>query len=74
MTVNLDQTEKYLKLGLKIAHYRKARNLTQIQLAGLLCISPESIRDIEAAASAVSLDLIFRLSDVLDVTADKFFE
>ena len=69
-----EQHEKYRKLGLNIAYYRKDKGYTQLVLAEHLDIDRTHMQRIEAATVGVSLDVIFRLSDVLQVPVHKFFE
>ena len=66
--------DMYRKLGLNIAYYRKDRKLTQMVLAEYLDIDRTHMGHIEIAKTGVSLDVLFRLSDVLQVPIHKFFE
>ena len=68
------QYEKYKYLGLNIAYYRKKRQLSQEQLAERINISRTHMSRIETADCAVSLDVVFRICDVLDVTPAKLFD
>ena len=68
-----EQLEKYRKLGLNIAYYRKDRGYTQLILAELLNIDRVHMQRIETARVGVSLDVLFRLSDVLEVPVHEFF-
>lgn len=72
--MDLRQLDKYRKLGLNVAYYRKARGYTQLKLAELLDIDRTHMGNIELATSGVSLDVVFRISDVLDVPVSKLFE
>ena len=72
--LDLKQYGKYRKLGLNIAYYRKDKGYTQLKLAELLDIDRAHMQRIEVANVGVSLDVIFRLSDLLDVPVHKFFE
>jgi transcriptional regulator with XRE-family HTH domain len=72
--LNINQHEKYRKLGLNIAYYRKDRGYTQLVLAELLNIDRTHMQKIETANAGVSLDIIFQLSDLLNVPVYKFFE
>lgn len=72
--MDLGQLDKYKKLGLNIAYYRKANGYTQLKLSELLEIDRTHMGNIELANSGVSLDIIFRLSDLLNVPVYKFFE
>ena len=67
---------KYLKLGLKIAYYRKLRGLTQEQLAERIEKSPAYIGHVEAPniSKAVSRDTLFDIATALDVSASKFLD
>ncbi len=69
-----DQRDKYKLLGLNIAYYRKARNLSQSQLAELANISRTHMSRIETADCAVSLDVVFALCDALAVTPAQIFD
>ena len=64
---------KYKLLGLNIAYYRKLRAFTQESLAEKLDIDRTTVSKIELATCGVSLDLLFDLSDLLDIPVDKFF-
>lgn len=66
--------EKYEALGLNIAYYRRKRKLTQEQLAELLKIERNHVSNIELAKAGASLDVIFRMADVLEVPVSKLFE
>lgn len=66
--------EKYRKLGLNIAYYRKERGLSQMKLADKIDISRTHMSRIENNDCAVSLDVIFSIADALNVSAEKLFE
>lgn len=66
--------ESYRKLGLNIAHYRKDRGYTQMQLAELLDIDRSHMSAIELATVGVSLDVIFRLCEVLELNPRELFD
>lgn len=66
--------EQYRQLGLNVAYYRKARGITQMRLAELLDIDRSHMSAIEIATAAPSLDLIFRLCKVLDITPAQLFD
>lgn len=68
------QKIKYKNLGLNIAYYRKSRQYTQAALCELLGVDSGYMSKIETARVGVSLDIIFNLSDILQVPAYKFFE
>lgn len=68
------QIEKYEMLGLNVSYYRRKNKLTQEQLAELVNIEPNHVSNIELAKTGASLDVIFRISDVLEVPVHKLFE
>ena len=68
------QVEKYKLLGLNVAYYRKKCGLTQEQLAELIDADRTHISNVEIAGTGVSLDVIFRLADVLEVPVHRLFE
>ena len=60
---------EYLKLGLKIAYYRKLRGLTQEELAEKIDRNSAFIGHVEAPniSKAISFDTLFDIASVLDV-------
>ncbi len=69
-----EQKDRYKLLGLNIAYYRKARNLSQSQLAELANISRTHMSRIETADCAVSLDVVFALCDALNISPAQIFD
>ncbi len=74
--VNLDKQyqQKYQQLGLNIAYYRKRRGMSQIRLAERVGISRTHMSRIETAECAVSLDVIFSICAVLDISPARLFD
>ena len=72
--MDMSQIDKYEKLGLNIAYYRHMRKMTQEQLSEKADIDRTHLSNIELANSAASLDVIFHLSDALQVPVSKLFE
>lgn len=68
------QYDKYRLLGLNIAYFRKENGLSQSQLAELVNISRTHMSRIETAECAVSLDVVFQICDVLNVSPQKIFD
>lgn len=66
--------ELYEKFGLNVVYYRKRKKLTQLQLAELARIDRSHISAIELGNVGVSMDVIFRLSQVLDVKPKDLFD
>lgn len=61
--------KRYIEIGYNIQYYRKHKGLTQEQLAEMLGISRQHLGAIEAPklVRAVSLDLLFRIADILEI-------
>lgn len=68
------QREKYKLLGLNVSYYRRKCELTQEQLAEMVNVDRTHIGNLELARSGVSLDVIFRIADALEVPVCKLFE
>ena len=68
--------EKYIKFGLRVQYFRKLKGLTQEALADKLGLSWSYVAKIESPARAfgVSMETLFKISDVLDVPVSKLFE
>lgn len=64
----------YEKFGLNVVYYRKRKRLTQLQLAELVDIDRSHISAIELGNVGVSLDVIFRLCEVLGITPKELFD
>ncbi len=72
--VKFKYIENYRRIGLKISYYRKLKNLTQEQLAEKINKSAGFIGAVEATNvdRAISLDTLFDIAEVLDVSPYKF--
>ena len=68
--------DRYMKLGLRIAYFRKMRGLTQEQFAEKLGKSLGYIGAVEATnvERAISLDMLFDIADLLGVQPQKFLQ
>ena len=68
--------EKYIRIGLNIAYYRKLRGMTQLQLAEAVNISRTHMSNIEApnVPTSVSLDTLFEIADIMDVDITSLFD
>ena len=70
----MNEIEKLQKFGRNIAKCRKAKKLTQNQFAELLDISREHLAKIETAKRGISINLLFKMSEVLNVSEKEFFK
>ena len=64
----------YEKFGLNVVYYRKRKRLTQLQLAELVDIDRSHSSAIELDNVGVSLDVIFRLCEVLEISPKELFD
>lgn len=72
--MDMSQIKKYEILGLNVAYFRRLRKLTQEQLAEMVDVDRTHISNVEIARTGSSLDVIFRISDALEVPVHKLFE
>ena len=68
--------DKLIRLGLNIAYYRKLKYLTQEQLSEIVGVERSYISRIEAPniPTSISLELLCKIADALDVSESKLFE
>ncbi|MBE5887861.1 MAG: helix-turn-helix transcriptional regulator [Lachnospiraceae bacterium] len=74
--MNEKYTQHYKEIGLKVAYYRKLKGLSQITLAEQIDVSRTHLSNIEAPnmPTSISLELLFKISEVLDVEVKNFFD
>ena len=65
--------EEYRNLGLSIAYFRRAKGITQQQLADLLDINCQTVSRMENANTGISADMLFALSKALDIKLGDLF-
>jgi Predicted transcriptional regulators len=68
-----EERDKYIKIGLNIAYYRKVAGMSQEQLAELVGMSRQHIGHLEAPNMVVkpSLDTLFRIAKALRIEDHK---
>lgn len=68
--------EQFIKFGLKVQYYRKLRGMTQEAFADEIGKSWSFVAKIESPTRAfgVSMETLFKISEVLQVPASKLFE
>ena len=71
-----EHSDRYKMLGLRIAYFRKLKGLTQERLAERVGKSAGYIGTVEAVnvERAISLDMLFDISEALSVPAYKFLQ
>ena len=65
--------ENYEKFGLNVVYYRKRKKLTQLQLAELVEVDRSHISAIELGKVGVSFDVLFKISEVLEIAPYELF-
>lgn len=71
-----DYKQKYREIGLKITYYRKLKGYTRQQLSEETGIKINYLQNLENPNKHIepSLDILFRISDVLKIKAEKLLE
>lgn len=67
--MSIKHSDKYKKIGLKIAKYRLKKGITQEELANNVGVSYSYITQIEApnVVKKMSLEVLFDIAETLDV-------
>ncbi len=69
----INTEEKQKIFGKNISKYRKSKGYTQNQLAEKLDISREHLAKIETAKRGLSINLLYKISEILSVPEKDFF-
>lgn len=64
----------YEKFGLNVVYYRKRKKFTQEDLAELVGIDRSHVSAIELGNVGVSMDVIFKMSEVLGIKPGALFD
>lgn len=72
--MGLSLEEKRILLGLNITYYRRAKNLTQLQLAEKVSVSGNYISQVERGFKSVSLATLAQISEILEVEERDLFD
>ena len=74
--MHTEYPERYITFGLKIAYYRKKAGLTQEAFAERIGKSVNFLAQVEGTGTirGVSMETLFKMSDVLGVPPSKLFE
>lgn len=74
--MNARYANQYKEIGLKIAYFRKLKGFSQIEFAELIDVSRTHLSNIEAPnkPTSISLDLLFKISEILEIDIKHFFE
>ena len=69
-----NEATKNIRLGKNIQKARKNKNYSQNKLADILNISREHLAKIETAKRCVSLKLLYRIAETLDIKEKDLFD
>lgn len=74
--MNYERLNDLRLLGLTIAYYRRAKGMTQAELAEAVHISRTHISNIEApnTKTSISLNLLFDIAEALDIPVKELFD
>lgn len=74
--MKFEHSDEYIQLGLKISYYRKLKGFTQDQLAEKIDKNLSFLGQVEAPniIKAISLDTLFDIAKVLEVSPYKFIK
>ena len=66
--------ERRILIGLNINYCRRARRLTQVELAEAVGISSNYLSQIERGCKSISLDKLLKISDELSIDVKSLFD
>ena len=72
--MNYERLNDLRLLGLTIAYYRRAKGMTQAELAEAVHISRTHMSNIEAPNTKISLNLLFDIAEALDIPVKELFD
>ena len=74
--MHTDYPERYISLGMKIAHYRKAAGMTQLMLAERVGMSVNFLAQVEGTGTVrgISLETLFKIADALNTEPSRLME
>jgi transcriptional regulator with XRE-family HTH domain len=74
MTISTDEREFFVTLGTRIAALRKARSITQVQLAQQLGVSQQTLQSYECGRRRVPVSAMPVVAQHLAVSLDELFD
>jgi len=76
VSVKTEFPDRYRRLGIKIAYYRKLAGLTQAELAERIDKSTAFLGQVEAPGivCGISLETLFKIARELDIPPEKLLE
>lgn len=71
MAISDDDREFFIQLGARIAELRKAKNITQIQMAEVLGVSQQTINSYEVGRRRVPVSALPQLATALTISIEE---
>lgn len=73
MTISSEERRFFVAMGERIASLRRARNLTQTQLAEVLGVSQQAVQAYEAGSRRIPVSALPVVADMLSVSLEELF-
>ncbi len=73
MTISTEERDFFIELGARIAQLRKARGITQVQLAETLGVSQQTIQAYEVGRRRIQVSALPVVARILDVSLEELF-
>ena len=71
MAISDDEREFFIQLGARVADLRKAKNITQIQMAELLGVSQQTINSYEVGRRRIPVSALPTLATALTISIEE---
>ena len=71
MAISDDEREFFIQLGTRVAELRKAKNITQIQMAELLGVSQQTINSYEVGRRRIPVSALPTLATALTISIEE---
>jgi len=71
MAISEDEREFFIQLGARVAELRKAKNITQIQMAELLGVSQQTINSYEVGRRRIPVSALPTLATALTISIEE---
>jgi transcriptional regulator with XRE-family HTH domain len=73
MAISSDERQFFVAMGERIAQLRKARNMTQAQLAQVLGVAQQTVQGYEAGSRRIPVSTLPVVANTLAVSLDELF-
>ncbi len=73
MAISTEERQFFITMGERIAQLRKARDMTQAQLAGVLGVAQQTVQGYEAGSRRIPVSTLPLVAATLSVSLDELF-